>query len=57
MVYKKGVCKQTISEIINDLRELGIEIACALTEKGFYTEQVYKNMGFKEVLLGRAYIE
>ena len=54
---RQGVCKQTISEIINDLRKLGIEIACVLTEKGFYTEQVYKNMGFKEVLLGRAYIE
>lgn len=54
---KQGVCKQTISDIINDLRKLGIEIVCVLTEKGFYTEQVYKNMGFKEVLLGRAYSE
>lgn len=54
---KQGVCKQTMSEIINDLRKLRIETVCVLTEQGFYTEQVYKKMGFKEVMLGKAYIE
>lgn len=54
---KQGVCKQTMSEIINDLRKIGIETVCVLTEQGFYTEQVYKKMGFKEVMLGKAYIE
>ena len=54
---KQGVCKQTMSEIIKDLKKIGIKIVCVLTEQGFYTEQVYKNMGFKEVMLGKAYIE
>mgnify|MGYP003300294485 CR=1 FL=1 len=54
---KQGVCKQTMSEIINDLKELGITTVCVLTEQGFYTEQVYKNMGFREIMLGRAYIQ
>lgn len=54
---KQGVCKQTMSEIINDLKKIKIETVCVLTEQGFYTEQVYKNMGFKEVMLGKAYIE
>ena len=54
---RQGVCKQTMSDVIKDLRNIGIEIACVLTEKGFYTEQVYKSMGFKEVMLGTAYVE
>lgn len=54
---KKGVCKQMMSEIIQDLRNLNINIVCVQTEKGFYTEQVYKNMGFTEKILGKAYIE
>lgn len=55
--YITTVCKQTMSEIINDLKKIKIETVCVLTEQGFYTEQVYKNMGFKEVMLGKAYIE
>ena len=54
---KQGICKQLMSEIVKDLIELGITTACVQTEQGFYTEQVYKNMGFKEVMLGKAYIE
>ena len=54
---KQGVCKQTMSEIINNLKKIKIETVCVLTEQGFYTEQVYKNMGFKEVMLGKTYIE
>ena len=52
---QQGVCKQMMSEIIGDLNRIGIEIVCLQTEQGFYTEQVYKNMGFKEVMIGRAY--
>lgn len=26
------------------------------TEQGFYTEQVYKKMGFKEIMLRKAYM-
>lgn len=54
---RKGVCKQIMSDIIKDLIKLNINEVCVQTEKGFYTEQVYKNMGFKERLLGKAYIE
>ena len=53
---KQGVCKQMMSEIIEDLSKIGIQIVCLQTEQGFYTEQVYKNMGFKEVMIGRAYV-
>lgn len=54
---RQGVCKQMMSEIINNLIKFGIDTVCLQTEKGFYTEKVYKNMGFKEKLLGKAYIE
>ena len=54
---KQGVCKQTMSEVINDLIKTGITIVGLQTEQGFYTEKVYKNMGFKEVMLGKAYVE
>lgn len=56
--YKKqGACKQMMSDIIKDLIKLNINEICAQTEQGFYTEQVYKNMGFIEKMLGKAYIE
>ena len=54
---RNGVCKQLMSDIIQDLRKLNINEVCVQTEQGFYTEQVYKNMGFIEKLLGKAYIE
>lgn len=54
---KKGVCKQMMSEIIQNLVKLKINTVCVQTEKGFYTEQVYKNMGFTEKILGKAYVE
>ena len=56
MFQKQGVCKQMMTEIIEDLNRIGIEIVCLQTEQGFYTEQVYKNMGFQEVMIGRAYV-
>lgn len=46
-----------MSYIINDLRRIGINQVCLQTERGFYTEQVYKNMGFKEKMIGEAYVE
>ena len=54
---RNGVCKQMMSDIVKDLVKLNINEVCVQTEQGFYTEQVYKNMGFKEVMLGKAYIE
>ena len=50
--YKKqGACKQMMSDIIKDLIKLNINEICVQTEQGFYTEQVYKNMGFIEKML------
>ena len=57
LYQRNGVCKQMMSDIIQDLIKLNINEICVQTEQGFYTEQVYKNMGFKERLLGMAYIE
>lgn len=54
---RNGVCKQMMSDIVKDLVKLNINEVCVQTEQGFYTEQVYKNMGFIEKLLGKAYIE
>lgn len=54
---RNGVCKQMMSDIIKDLIKLNIDEVCVQTEEGFYTEQVYKKMGFKEKILGKAYAE
>lgn len=54
---KHGACKKMMSYIINDLKNKGIKEVCLQTEKGFYTEKVYKSMGFKEKMLGKAYVE
>ncbi len=53
---RNGVCKQMMSDIIKDLIKLNINEICVQTEQGFYTEQVYRKMGFIERLLGKAYI-
>ena len=54
---KKGVCKSMMSYIVRDLKNIGIKTICVQTEQGFYTEQVYKKIGFREVMLGKAYAE
>ena len=54
---RNGACKQLMSDIIHDLIKLNINEICVQTEQDFYTEQVYKNMGFIEKMLGKAYIE
>ena len=46
-----------LSEIAQDLMKKNIQEVCVQTEQGFYTEQVYKKMGFCEQMLGRAYTE
>lgn len=52
---RKGVCKRTMSYIINELKNLNIKEVCLQTEKGYYPEEIYKKMGFKEKLLGKVY--
>lgn len=54
---RQGVCKKMMSDIIQDLIKLNIDEVCVQTEQGFYTEKVYKKMGFKEKIIGKAYIE
>lgn len=53
---RNGICKELLSYVSNNLLSLGIKSICIQTERGFYTEQVYKNMGFKELMLGKAYL-
>ena len=52
---KMGICREMLSYIVSDLIEKGVEIACGQTEQGFYTEKLYKAMGGKEIMLGRAF--
>lgn len=53
---RKGICKQMMFYIINELNKLNIEEVCLQTEKGYYTEEVYRKIGFKEKFLGCAYL-
>lgn len=52
---KNGVCTSMLSYIISDLRKKGIKIVCLQTEQGYYTEELYKKLGAKEIMLGRAF--
>ena len=52
---KMGICREMLSYIVSDLIEKGVEIACGQTEQGYYTEKLYKTMGGKEIMLGRAF--
>lgn len=54
---RKGVCRQMMTKIIQDLKTLKVKTVGLQTEKGFNTEQIYKNMGFQEKFLGKAYGE
>jgi len=54
---KNGVCKELMSYVINRINELNIDMAVLQTEKGFYPEQIYKNMGFKEIFRAVKYTE
>jgi len=53
---RKGICKELMSKMIQDL-DNNIKTVCLQTEKGFYTETVYKNMGFKEEFTTYSYKE
>ncbi len=56
--YKRnGICKEMMSYIVKKLKEIDIKYICLQTERGYYTELVYKNMGFKEIFEGIAYSE
>ena len=52
---RKGVCKQIMSNMINELNNLNIKEVWLQTEKGYYPEEVYRKIGFKEKFLGKAY--
>lgn len=52
---QKGVCRQMIGHIIEDMRQIGVQEVGLQTEAGFYTEQVYKNLGFTYLMDGIAY--
>lgn len=54
---RKGICNKLLQESIKELRKKGIGTICLQTEKGFYTQEVYKRLGFKEILIGTAYKE
>lgn len=54
--YKKhGVFKELMSEMIKDLKKIGITIICCQTEKNCYPELIYKKIGFKEIMQATAY--
>lgn len=52
---RKGICREMMSHVIKDLNGKGVKIICLQTEKGFYTEQVYLNLGFKKLFEASAY--
>lgn len=54
---RQGICKQLMSHIIKRLKKLEINQVVLQTEKGFYPEKIYKNMGFKEIFRGVKYTE
>ena len=54
---RRGVCRQMMTKIIQDLKTLKVKTICLQTEKGFNTEQIYKSMGFQEKFLGKAFGE
>lgn len=55
--YKRnGICKELMSYMIKDLyNNKNIKLVCLQTETGFYTENVYLNMGFKKIFEGTGY--
>ena len=53
---KKGICKQMMFFLINELNKLNIKEICLQTEKGYYTEEIYRKIGFEEKILGKVFI-
>lgn len=54
---RNGICGSMLSYIISDLRGKGVKTVCGQTEQGYYTESLYKNLGAKEIMLGRAFVK
>lgn len=46
---KKGLCKNLMSRILNDLKQDKIKVAFLQTEEGFIPEKIYSKIGFKNV--------
>jgi len=51
----KGIFKEFLNYIVDELHKFGINNICCQTEQGYYPEKLYTKMGFKEVALGRCY--
>ena len=45
----KGIGKEVLKQLLQRCKNLNRKIAFLQTEKGFYPEQVYKKIGFKEI--------
>ena len=45
----KGIGKEVIKQLLKRCKELNKKIAFLQTEKGFYPEQIYNKLGFKEI--------
>ncbi len=54
---KMGICKKLMSHIFKRLTEVGIDVVVLQTEEGFYPEEIYKRMGFKELFKGVKFTE
>ncbi len=51
----KGIFKEFLNYIVNDLKKEEITNICLQTEKGYYPEKLYSKIGFNEVLQGTFY--
>lgn len=45
----KGIGKNIVKQLLNKCKKLNRKMAFLQTEKGFYPEEMYKKMGFKEI--------
>ena len=45
----KGIGKEVIKQLLQRCKDINKEIAFLQTEKGFYPEQIYNKLGFKEI--------
>lgn len=54
---RRGICNRLMATVLERLASLNVKQAVLQTEKGFYPEKIYKNMGFKELFEGVKYTE
>lgn len=45
----KGIGKEVIKQLLQRCKEMNKKVAFLQTEKGFYPEQIYNKLGFKEI--------